>query len=156
MTGWQRTILQTAISLIGYPYVYAGTSEYPQDRLGVTVPGGFDCSGFVWRLFKTASYAIGTSLPGTLRGRTTYAMSGEAPAAQRIGFDSLEPADVVFFGPLGPRSRPAQIGHMGVYLGGGWIVHSSTQGVSLSPIGSGYYRQRFAWARRPLAEAGLE
>jgi cell wall-associated NlpC family hydrolase len=44
---------------------------------------------------------------------------------------------------------------MGIYLGGGWFIQSSDQGVALSPLTSAWYAQRFAWARRPLAEAGL-
>ena len=82
VTGWQQTILQQAVALIGYPYVFAGTSEKPQTVLGQAVPGGFDCSGFVWRVYKLASYANGTPLAETLKGRTTYAMSGEVPASQ--------------------------------------------------------------------------
>jgi cell wall-associated NlpC family hydrolase len=156
VSGWQQTILQQAVSLIGYPYVWAGTSEKPQNVLGEAVPGGFDCSGFVWRVFKLASYAVGTPLADVLRGRTTYAMSGEVPAAERIPYASLQPADVLFFGAKGPRSKPSQINHTGIYLGGGWMIHSSGQGVALAPIATGYYVTRFAWARRPLAEAGLE
>ena len=91
----------------------------------------------------------------TLKGRTTYAMSGEVPRAKRIGIAKLQPADLLFFGSGGPKSKPADINHMGIYLGGGWFVQASSQGVSLSPLSSPWYSKRFAWARRPLAEAGL-
>jgi len=156
VSGWQQTILEQAVSLIGYPYVFGGTSEKPQTVLGQAVPGGFDCSGFVWRVYKLASYAVGTPLADTLKGRTTYAMSGEVPASERIAFASLEPGDVLFFGTNGPRSKPSQVYHAGIYLGGGWIIHSPGTGVSLAPIATGYEAKYFAWARRPLAEAGLE
>jgi cell wall-associated NlpC family hydrolase len=156
VTGWQQTILQQAIDLIGYPYVFAGTSEKPQTVLGQKVPGGFDCSGFVWRVEKLASYAKGTPLADVLEGRTTSAMSGEVPASERIPFADVEPADVLFFGTKGPKSKPAQVYHTGIYLGSGWMIHSTGTGVSLAPISSSYYRQSFAWARRLLAEAGLE
>jgi cell wall-associated NlpC family hydrolase len=156
VSGWQQTILQQAVALVGYPYVFAGTSERPQTVLGQAVPGGFDCSGFVWRVYKLAKYAAGTPLADVLKGRTTYAMSGEVPASQRFVFAALEPGDVLFFGSNGPRSKPAQVYHTGIYLGGGWMIHSSGTGVSLSPIAIGYYAKAFAWARRPLAEAGLE
>jgi hypothetical protein len=43
---------------------------------------------------------------------------------------------------------------MGIYLGGGWMAHSSSRGTTLAPL-VGWYRDRFAWGRRPLAEAGL-
>jgi cell wall-associated NlpC family hydrolase len=61
---------------------------------------------------------------------------------------------VVFFGAKGPRSKPAEVGHMGIYVGNGWFVHSSRYGVALETM-TGWYREKFAWARRPLAEAGL-
>ena len=78
------------------------------------------------------------------------------PASERIPFADLEPGDVLFFGTRGPRSKPSQVYHTGIYLGGGWMIHSSGQGVALSQIATGYYAKSFAWARRPLAEAGLE
>jgi cell wall-associated NlpC family hydrolase len=67
----------------------------------------------------------------------------------------VQPGDLLFFGSAGPRSKPAQINHMGIYLGSGWFVQSSDQGVALSPLTSAWYSSRFAWARRPLAEAGF-
>ena len=44
---------------------------------------------------------------------------------------------------------------MGIYLGNGWFIHSSEEGVELAPLSSDWYAKRFAWGRRPLAEAGL-
>jgi len=157
LSGSQRAVLQTAISFVGYPYIWGGTSELPQDPFGSgrTVPGGFDCSGFVWRVYKLQAYTGGGALAGVLKGRTTYAMSAEVAPAKRIPLARLQPADVLFFGSAGPRSKPAQIDHMGIYLGGGWFVQSSEQGVALAPLTPDWYGKRFAWARRPLAEAGL-
>jgi len=157
VSGYQRAVLQTAVSFVGYPYVWGGTSEGPQDPFGNgnLVPGGFDCSGFVWRVYRLQAYAGATALQGVLRGRTTYAMSGEVPAARRIPLAKLQPGDLLFFGPQGPKSKPAQINHMGIYLGSGWFVHSSDEGVALAPITPDWYGKRFAWARRPLAEVGL-
>ena len=154
LTPWQRRVLTTAVRFIGFPYVWGGTSERSEAPFGVRAHGGFDCSGFVWRVYKLEPYAGGTALATTLRGRTTFAMSGEVPRTRRIPLARLAPADVLFFGSRGPRSTPAQVGHTGIYLGGGWFIHASGQGVFLSPL-AGWYRQRFAWARRPLAEAGL-
>ena len=142
---WQRRILETAFSLVGNPYVWGGESERE---------GGFDCSGFVWRVYKLQQYPDSGSLAETLKGRTTYTMSGEVPRAQRIRFADLLPGDLVFFGAAGTRSKPAQVDHMGIYVGSGWIAHSSRFGTTLVPL-EGWYRDRFAWGRRPLAEAGL-
>jgi cell wall-associated NlpC family hydrolase len=151
LTTWQRRILDIAIHFIGYPYVWGGTSEVPEGSLR---SGGFDCSGFVWRVYKLQRYPGERKLSDVLRGRTTYEMSGEVPRSRRIPFSKLQPADVLFFGDAGPRSRPSQVGHMGIYLGAGWMIQSSSEGVALAPL-EGWYRERFAWARRPLAEAGL-
>jgi cell wall-associated NlpC family hydrolase len=154
LTPWQKKVLQTAVSFIGYPYVWGGTSENAQTPLGLHTPGGFDCSGFVWRVYKLQSYAGAPKLNQVLRGRTTMQMSGEVPKSARIAFDNLEPADVLFFGARGPMSKPAQINHTGIYLGNGWFINSSGYGVALARL-DGWHSTSFAWARRPLNEAGL-
>jgi cell wall-associated NlpC family hydrolase len=154
MTDWQKRILHAAVRLIGYPYVWGGESELTKSPYGPQVHGGFDCSGFVWRVYKIEQYPGEQQLADTLQGRTTYAMSGEVPKTMRISFDQLQPADVIFFGAKGPKSRAAQVDHMGIYLGDGWFIHSSGYGVAVASL-SGWYAKRFAWARRPLAEAGL-
>jgi cell wall-associated NlpC family hydrolase len=153
--GWQKRVLDTAVRFVGFPYVWGGTSEKPEAPFGVGSPGGFDCSGFIWRIYRLQAYPGGGALAATIKGRTTYQMSGEVPRSKRIGFAKLQPGDVLFFGPAGPRSSPASVGHAGIYLGGGWMIHSSGQGVAVTPL-TGWYRQQFAWARRPLAEAGLQ
>jgi cell wall-associated NlpC family hydrolase len=153
-TPWQKRILNTAFSFVGFPYVWGGTSEKQQTLFGVTSRGGFDCSGFVWRVYKLQAYPDAGTLGASLKGRTTMQMSGEVPRAQRIGFDDLQPGDVVFFGAKGTKSKPGQIDHAGIYVGSGWFVHSSGYGVALAQL-DGWYLDEFAWARRPLAEAGL-
>jgi cell wall-associated NlpC family hydrolase len=148
-------VLARAVSFVGYPYIWGGTSEAPQRPLGKQAPGGFDCSGFVWRVFKLEPFPGASALAAVLRGRTTYQMSAEVPPAQRIRkAEQLEPGDLIFQGDGGAKSKPAQVGHAGIYLGGGWFVHSSSSGTTLHPF-EGWYRDRFAWARRPLREAGL-
>ena len=155
LSAWQQNVLRRALRLVGSPYVWAGTSERPQQLFGRVLPGGFDCSGFVWRVYKLEPFAGAPGLGATLRGRTTYDMSSEAPRSARIAWSSLEPGDLVFFGTNGIRSKPAEVGHMGIYVGSGWMVHSSDRGTTLTPM-SGWYETRFAWGRRLLAEAGLE
>jgi cell wall-associated NlpC family hydrolase len=81
-------------------------------------------------------------------------MSGEVPKSKRISLAKLEPADVIFFGDKGPKSQPSQVGHMGLYLGNGWFIHSSGYGVAVARL-DGWYSREFAWGRRPLAEAAL-
>ena len=153
-TEWQRRVLERAVHFVGYPYVWGGISEHAQVLFGVPDKGGFDCSGFVWRIFRLQPFNGGESLQYVFRGRTTYEMSGEVPRSQRISRDRLKPADVAFFGSHGKNSRPAEVDHTGIYVGRGWMIHSSSYGVTLVPF-SGWYVDRFAWARRPLREAGL-
>jgi cell wall-associated NlpC family hydrolase len=147
-------VLARAVRFVGSPYVWAGSSERPQQLFGRQLPGGFDCSGFVWRVYKQEPFAGAPALAQVLRGRTSYAMSGEVARAARLTRDLLQPADVVFFGSRGTRSRPGEVGHMGIYLGNGWIVHSSRFGATLTPM-TGWYDTTFAWGRSPLAEAGV-
>jgi cell wall-associated NlpC family hydrolase len=154
LTSWQKRVLNTTVRFVGFPYVWGGTSEKAEAPMGVKARGGFDCSGFVWRVFKLQAYTGGAALNATIKGRTTYQMSREVPRSKRVTFAKLAPGDVVFFGPKGPSSKPGTVGHTGIYLGSGWMIHSSGQGVAVVPM-TGWYRQTFAWARRPLAEAGL-
>jgi cell wall-associated NlpC family hydrolase len=156
LTELQRSVLRRAVSFVGSPYVWGGMSERPQQLWdGRVLPGGFDCSGFVWRVFKLEPFPGASALASVLRGRTTFEMSGEVPPAQRIKKEqNLQPGDLIFQGAQGAKSKPAQVDHAGIYLGGGWFVHSSGNGTTLHPF-EGWYRNRFAWARRPLREAGL-
>ena len=152
LTEVQRQVLSRAVSFVGYPYVWGGTSEAPQQPFGKPAPGGFDCSGFVWRVFKLEPFPGASALASVLRGRTTYEMSGEVPPAQRIRkAENLQPGDLIFQGEKGAKSKPAQVDHAGIYLGGGWFVHSSGSGTTLHPF-EGWYRDRFAWASGPCAK----
>jgi cell wall-associated NlpC family hydrolase len=153
-TSWQSRVLTRAVHFVGFPYVWGGMWEHQQTLFGVTDRGGFDCSGFVWRIYKLVPYEGGGILSSVIQGRTTYQMSGEVPKSKRIAKRYLKPGDVMFFGSNGPSSSPFQVDHTGIYLGRGWMIHSSSQGVTLVRF-SGWYADRFAWARRPLREAGL-
>ncbi len=154
LTSWQQRVLTTAIHYVGFPYIWGGTSPSPETLFGVRSAGGFDCSGFVWRVYKLTPYAGEGTLASALRGRTTYQMSGEVPRSARITAANLQPGDVMFFGANGPKSKPGVVDHTALYLGNGWFVQSSGEGVTLLPF-DGWYTRTFAWARRPLREAGL-
>jgi cell wall-associated NlpC family hydrolase len=60
----------------------------------------------------------------------------------------------MFFGAHGRASKPSEVDHTSLYLGNGWLIQSSDEGVTLRPF-DGWYASSFAWARRPLREAGL-
>ena len=152
---WQRQILKVAFSKIGMPYIWGGTSDNTETDFGVTARGGYDCSGFVWRVYKLQSYPDEGGLASTLNGRTTYTMSVEVPRSKRISFQKLQPADVIFFGSRGPSSKGSQVFHTAIYVGNGWFIQSSDRGVALAQL-TGWYKKKFAWGRRPLREAGLQ
>jgi cell wall-associated NlpC family hydrolase len=155
LKDWQKQILRVAFSKIGMPYVWGGTSDTTEVDFGVTARGGYDCSGFVWRVYKLQSYPNEGSLADTLQGRTTYTMSVEVPRSKRIAFKKLQAADVIFFGSNGSKSRGPQIFHTAIYVGNGWFIQSSDYGVAFAQL-TGWYKKKFAWGRRPLHEAGLE
>ena len=68
----QLTALRIAISPIGYPYIWGGTTDNTADGLP---HGGYDCSGFVWRVYKISG------LPGA--SRSTAAPPRRWPARSR-------------------------------------------------------------------------
>lgn len=154
VTEPQQRILTYAFGLVGYPYVWGGTSTTKQTPFGVRAPGGFDCSGFIWQVYKLRAYPGLDGLGNVIRGRTAAQMAGEVKGAKRIAFAKLEPGDLLFFGSGDPRARAASVDHAGIYVGEGWMVHSSRYGVTLVKV-DGWYREHFAWGRRPLTEAGL-
>lgn len=154
LTPWQRRILTTAFSRIGFPYVWGGESDTRLSPFGLQLSGGFDCSGFAWRVYKLQSYPGGAALSQTIRGRTAAGMAGEVGPQRRIPVTRLQPADLVFFAHGGPRAKPAAVDHMSINIGNGWMIHSSRYGVALAPL-DGWYSRRYAWGRRPLLEAGL-
>lgn len=75
-------------------------------------PGSFDCSGFTSYAYRS----IGVSLPHSSRAQ--YA------ATERVSKGSLRPGDLVFFG--------SPIHHVGIYVGNGNMIDSSTYG---RPVG---------------------
>lgn len=122
--GRVETLLKRALTLIGTPYRWGGSSP----------DSGFDCSGLVGYVFRTA---LGIDLPRVSRD---MAQNGE-----RVERASLNAGDLVFFGRRGNR-----IDHVGIYLGEGRFVHAPRTGkdVMVSELDSGYWATRFKSARR--------
>jgi cell wall-associated NlpC family hydrolase len=145
ITGAQRQALQIAVSRIGYPYVWGGTTDNTADGLE---HGGFDCSGFVWRVFKVSGLPWGQAI----RGRTAAEQAGEIPASQRLRIDQLAPGDLLFFGSAHFTSKATErnIVHEGIYLGDNWVIHSSGQGVYVLPLTGSWLGSSFAWGRRVI------
>ena len=123
-SGKGATVVETAKNYIGYRYVY-----------GASGPNSFDCSGFTSYVFKLH----GVSLSRTAKGQYS---NGTAVAR-----GDLQPGDLVMFGP-----SVAGINHVGIYIGGGQIVHAAnpSRGVTIDTINSGYYNNNYVGARRVI------
>jgi cell wall-associated NlpC family hydrolase len=135
----QRRILRIAVSKIGMPYVWGGESDTTSSRYGPQAHGGYDCSGFVWRVFKLSGDPAGASIGG----RTAAAMAREFPKSKRVRFKDIRPADLLFFYPPG-------IGHVGIAMSRDFMIHSSGQGVTVEPLFESWRQGSFAWARHVL------
>lgn len=148
MSPAQRSVTEVALAQVGMPYVWGGESRTTSSPLDPQAHGGFDCSGLVWLAFAGSpeGQAAGTA-PG-IRSRTADRMAFENPA-ESMPVASLAAGDLVFFGDRGPRTRRGAISHVGIALGGGWMVHSSGSraGVTVSSLGS-YWTTGQARARR--------
>ncbi|MGZ4298401.1 MAG: C40 family peptidase [Solirubrobacteraceae bacterium] len=146
MSAGQLTALRIAVSRIGYPYVYAGTTDDTADGLA---HGGFDCSGFVWRVFKVSGLPSGRQIGG----RTAAQMAQEIPHRDRLRYDQLRPGDLLFFGSarFNSTATEANVIHAGIYLGDNWVIHSSGQGVYVLPLRGSWLGDQFAWGRRVLS-----
>jgi len=141
----QLTALGIAVSRIGYPYIWGGTTDNTADGLP---HGGFDCSGFVWRVYKISGLPWGEQI----HGRTAAQMAGEIPRRQRLRYAQLQPGDILFFGTahLNSTATEANIIHAGIYLGDNWVINSSGQGVYVLPLKGSWLGDQFAWGRRVL------
>lgn len=116
------SLTRDAMRFIGTPYVFGGAS-----------PSGFDCSGYVQHVFAM----LGIALPRTAdaqyyAGRPT---KGGMVAGDLVFFQTYEP---------GPS-------HVGIYLGRGRFIHSSSHGVRISRIADAYWSSRYLGAKRVMA-----
>jgi cell wall-associated NlpC family hydrolase len=98
-------------------------------RSGGTSPGGFDCSGFTRWVFSSH----GANLPHSSSAQFSL---GDRKGYKRIwDRKELETGDLVFF-----RTTYARVGHVGIYLGHGKFISStSSSGVKVDSVYDPYY-----------------
>ena len=120
--------ISKAKSFLGTPYLYGGTNK-----------NGIDCSGLFFVSFNNQ----GIELPRVAQdiakiGRLIY------------GKEKLVRGDFVFF--ANTTSANKLITHMGLYLGDGKFIHSSSKkGVVISEINNPYYwKNKFLFGKRIL------
>ncbi len=144
-------LVQAARAQLGKPYV-----------LGTIGPSTFDCSGLTMSLYNMV---FGMSIPRSV--------DGQAAAGSPVSRDSLQVGDLVFFDPYrstntapaagygnGQENDPQtpqqaytpRLGHVGIYIGGGRIIHASTPqtGVIESSLSESWYANHYVCARRIL------
>jgi cell wall-associated NlpC family hydrolase len=141
----QLSVLRLAVAKIGMPYVWGGTTDGTEDGLE---HGGYDCSGFAFRVYKVSGLSWGAKI----LGRTAAEQAGEIPKSARIHLQDVQPADLLFFGSarFNSKATEANVIHEGIALSSEWAIHSSSQGVYVLPLTSGWLAQQFTWARRVL------
>jgi cell wall-associated NlpC family hydrolase len=141
----QRATLRIAVSKIGMPYVWGGTTDDTADGLE---HGGYDCSGFAWRVYKLSGLPAGKSI----LGRTAAEQAGEIPKSSRVQPANVQPGDLLFFGSahFNSTATESNVIHEGIALSGQWAIHSSDQGVYVMPLSSGWLAESLTWARRVL------
>jgi cell wall-associated NlpC family hydrolase len=120
-----QNLLQHALALLGTPYRWGGTGT-----------DGFDCSGLVGYVFRSA---LGIELPRVSRDMVN---SGQLVSDR----SKLSPGDLVFFG----THHGKRVDHVGIYVGEGRFLHAPRTGrdVTVSSMASGYWSDKYMEARR--------
>jgi cell wall-associated NlpC family hydrolase len=144
----QKRILRLAVSKIGMPYIWGGETDRAGSWFGGQEHGGYDCSGFVWRVFKLSGFSWGRQI----RGRTAASQAAEIRRGARIRLADVRAGDLVFFGPgrFWQKATERRITHEGIALSKDFMIHASAQGVYVSPLFEEWRAERFSWARRVL------
>lgn len=94
---------------------------------GISPTSGFDCSGLVYWAYGR----LGISLP-----HSSYALYGHGRSIPRA---RMKPGDVLFFSGLG---------HVGIYIGRGRMVHAPHTGTRVQVVKLSRYRGRLIGVRR--------
>lgn len=120
-------VAEFALNYVGCRYVSGGKG-----------PNKFDCSGFVYYVYKNFGYTL---KPGA-RNQWSV-LDGTVKKAD------LLPGDLLFFARGGKASR---IFHVGIYIGDGKFVHAanSRKGVIVTDLDDAWYANRYLGAKRVL------
>lgn len=116
-SGGNQNIVSTAKSKIGCPYVW-----------GAAGPNSFDCSGFVYWVYKTN---------GIIVPRGTDGYMGYRGSKKEISWSQAKPGDILIIcKDEGDRWRYG-CGHAGIYLGGDKYIHAPSSGKTVTIVNSG-------------------
>jgi cell wall-associated NlpC family hydrolase len=117
------SVVETAFEAIGTPYEWGGSDA-----------NGFDCSG----LIRYAYGRFGISLPRISRDQ----LREGSPVELRV--HGLFPGDILGFSAV-PGGEAT---HVGLFVGDGQFIHSSSRGVRVSNLRDPYWQRHFVAARR--------
>ncbi|ATA88339.1 peptidase [Capnocytophaga stomatis] len=123
----QQLVLDTALSYLGSPYKYGGTTRK-----------GFDCSGFVSASFKPLDVSL---------HRSSHEMANQG---KNVDLKNVQIGDLLFF----VTGKNKRISHVGIVVETGneiKFIHSSTsRGVIISSLSEGYWSKAYRKAKRIL------
>ncbi|MGB5946764.1 LysM peptidoglycan-binding domain-containing protein, partial [Paenisporosarcina sp.] len=116
-------VMAIATPLQGIPYVWGGASK-----------SGFDCSGFIYYVYKQAGLDVS-------RTNTTGFDARSYDVSKPI------PGDLVFFSNT---YRPG-ISHMGIYIGNNQFIHAGGDRVQITSLSNSYWGSKFDSFKRLYA-----
>lgn len=102
----RQSLVETAKTMLGAPYLWGGTSTK-----------GMDCSGFT----KTIYFMNGVIIP---RDASQQVLAGKSVDTSK-GFENLVPGDLLFFGRPATENSPQRVVHVGMWIGDNEFIHSS-------------------------------
>lgn len=127
--------------VVSYAETFLGTPY----KLGASGPKQFDCSSFIYYVFKHFGYEL--KPPSTAQYRQTRRVEG---------FSDLQKGDIVFFGA---RNGIRDIGHVGIIYdmdlerGSFRFIHASvSQGVTITSSTNPYFMMRLVGTGRILPD----
>ena len=135
-------VIDEGLALLGTPYVYGAVRLH--DGRGHLLSGfterAFDCSSLMQYIFYKGA---GILLDVTTR---TQILQGT-----KVEFDALERGDLMFFTNATRVNRTGieRVGHVALYLGGGYILHTASDVAKIEKLSSARIRY-FLEGRRVL------
>jgi cell wall-associated NlpC family hydrolase len=126
--NFRDLVLSMAKGYQGTPYSMGASLEYGNST---------DCSGFVQYIYK----GFQINMP---RSSSEQSQVGQT-VTRNLDYSKLVPGDILFFSRGGHS-----VGHTGIYLGEGKMIHASTYrtGVIITDLRQGSYDHRFVVAKR--------
>lgn len=158
MTTARRRATEFALKYAGYPYVYAGEWYRPTPDgycCGDQPQGGFDCSGYAWWVLRAPGDGWDNTSVRPYHGwalpeRASRYMAKNAP--KRLAFSTTKAMDLLFYDSDGAGDGWEAVDHVGLSLGGGWMIHSAggSGGVVIDWVADGWWAERYVWGRKVI------